>query len=132
METTINSSSSSSDSLIVVTMVETSTIVVRTTGTMVATVEVEAIVETVEVEATGEITTTGMVMMAVIEEDALEINKDEMIKEIKETMTLVVEIRMISNSNNSSSRSNNINSRNNSVVMSNLRCSKAAEVVDKD
>lgn len=124
METTINSSSSS-DSLIVVTMVETSTIVVRTTGTMVATVEVEAIVETVEVEATGEITTTAMVMMAVIEEDALEINKDEMIKEIKETMTLVVEIRMISNSNNSSSR-------NNSVVMSNLRCSKAAEVVDKD
>lgn len=131
METTINSSSSS-DSLIVVTMAETSTIVVRTTGTMVATVEVEAIVETVEVEATGEITTTAMAMMAVIEEDALEINKDEMIKEIKETMTLVVEIRMISNSNNSSSRSNNINSRNNSVVMSNLRCSKAAEVVDKD
>lgn len=130
METTINSSSSS-DSLIVVTMVETSTIVVRTTGTMVATVEVEAIVETVEVEATGEITTTAMVMMAVIEEDALEINKDEMIKEIKETMTLVVEIRMISNSNNSSSRSN-INSRNNSVVMSNHRCSKAEEVVDKD
>lgn len=131
METTINSSSSS-DSLIVVTMVETSTIVVRTTGTMVATVEVEAIVETVEVEATGEITTTAMAMMAVIEEDALEINKDEMIKEIKETMTLVVEIRMISNSNNSSSRSNSINSRNNSVVMSNHRCSKAAEVVDKD
>lgn len=130
METTINSSSSS-DSLIVVTMAETSTIVVRTTGTMVATVEVEAIVETVEVEATGEITTTAMVMMAVIEEDALEINKDEMIKEIKETMTLVVEIRMISNSNNSSSRSN-INSRNNSVVMSNHRCSKAEEVVDKD
>lgn len=129
METTINSSSS--DSLIVVTMAETSTIVVRTTGTMVATVEVEAIVETVEVEATGEITTTAMVMMAVIEEDALEINKDEMIKEIKETMTLVVEIRMISNSNNSSSRSN-INSRNNSVVMSNHRCSKAEEVVDKD
>lgn len=131
METTINSSSSS-DSLIVVTMVETSTIVVRTTGTMVATVEVEAIVETVEVEATGEIITTVMVMMAVIEEDALEINKDEMIKEIKETMTLVVEIRMISNSNNSSSLSNNINSRNNSVAMSNHRCSKAAEVVDKD
>lgn len=131
METTINSSSSS-DSLIVVTMVETSTIVVRTTGTMVATVEVEAIVETVEVEATGEITTTAMAMMAVIEEDALEINKDEMIKEIKETMTLVVEIRMISNSNNSSSRSNSINSLNNSVVMSNHRCSKAAEVVDKD
>lgn len=130
METTINSSSSS-DSLIVVTMAETSTIVVRTTGTMVATVEVEAIVETVEVEVTGEIITTAMVMMAVIEEDALEINKDEMIKEIKETMTLVVEIRMISNSNNSSSRSN-INSRNNSVVMSNHRCSKAEEVVDKD
>lgn len=120
---TINSSSSS-DSSTVVTMVETSTIDGRTTGTMVAIVE---IVETaVGVVAIGEIimmVVTAAVTMTEAEEDASEIGAT--IRGINGRTTLVVEIRMIS----SHSRIN----RNNRIVLINHKCSEVAEaVVEQD
>lgn len=112
---TVNSSSSSGG-----TMVETLIIDGRTTGTMVAIVE---IVETAAgVVAIGEIimmVVTAAVTMTEAEEDASEIGAT--IRGINGRTTLVVEIRMIS--------SHNRINRNSRIVMINHKCSEVGEAV---